>query len=534
MHTSSVRGNNKIAILCLYCIIIESLFLQERGMHQYIGSIDQGTTSTRFILFDEGGNPVFSNQIEHKQIFPKPGWVEHDPIEIWENTRKTIMTVLADYNVRPEEIAAVGITNQRETTLAWDRTTGLPLYNAIVWQDTRTADIAAELSKDGGADRFRAKTGLPIATYFSGTKMQWLIKNSKEVASAVADGRAMFGTIDTWLVWKLTGGRDGGAFVTDVTNASRTMLMDLANLQWDDEMLGHFGVPAAVLPEIVSSVPSEPYGYTRKNGAFGKAIPVCGILGDQQAAMFGQACFEQGTSKNTYGTGCFMLANTGTEAVQSKYGLLTTLLYKIGDQDAVYALEGSIAVAGSLVQWVRDNLGMIKKSSDIETTAMKVKDSGGVYFVPAFAGLFAPRWRPDARGIIAGLTGYANSSHLARAVLESTAFQTKEIFDAMQMDAGISISSLKVDGGMTANNLLMQFQADMLDVPVVRPLVTETTALGAAYAAGLSSGFWKNMDELKKHWSEDCRWKPLMKPELRDEKYRLWNKAVEKTLNWVD
>ena len=515
---------------------IGRFFQQEDAMqHKFIGSIDQGTTSTRFILFDMGGNPVFSHQIEHKQIFPKPGWVEHDPIEIWENTRKCIMTVLADNNVRPEEISAVGITNQRETTMAWDRTTGLPLHNAIVWQDTRTADIVAALSSEsGGADRFREKTGLPLATYFAATKMQWLLKNSKEVAEAVADGRAMFGTMDSWVVWKLTGGRDGGAFVTDVTNASRTMLMDLNSLQWDSEMLNVFGVPAGVLPEIVPSVPAEPYGYTRKDGAFGAAVPVCGILGDQQAAMFGQACFEQGTSKNTYGTGCFMLANTGTEAVQSKYGLLTTLLYKIGEQPAVYALEGSIAVAGSLVQWIRDNLGLVVKSSDIESLALKAEDSGGVYFVPAFAGLFAPRWRPDARGIIAGLTGFANKSHIARAVLESTAFQTREIFEAMEKDAGIAISSLKVDGGMTVNNLLMQFQADLLDVPVVRPSVTETTALGAAYAAGLSSGFWKSMDELKKHWKEDKRWKPVMAKEEREEKYRLWNKAVEKTLNWID
>ncbi len=502
--------------------------------HKFIGAIDQGTTSTRFILFDTNGNPVFSNQIEHRQIFPKPGWVEHDPLEIWENTRKTVITVLADNDVRPEEVAAVGITNQRETTVAWDRTTGQPLHNAIVWQDTRTSDIVAELSRDGGSDRFRGKTGLPLATYFSATKIQWLMRNSKTVADAVKDGRAMIGTIDSWLVWKLTGGRDGGAFVTDVTNASRTMLMDLASLKWDDDLLGQFEVPVSVLPEIVSSVPSKAYGYTRKSGAFGAEIPVCGILGDQQAAMFGQACFDQGTSKNTYGTGCFMLANTGAEAVQSRYGLLTTLLYKIGDEAAVYALEGSIAVAGALVQWVRDNLGLIDKSGDIEKLALKVEDCGGVYFVPAFSGLFAPRWRPDARGIIAGLTGFVNKSHIARAVLESTAFQTKEIFDAMEKDAGISISSLKVDGGMTANNMLMQFQADMLDVPVVRPAVTETTALGAAYAAGLSCGFWKNTDQLKKHWSEDCRWLPEIKAEKRIEKYGLWNKAVDKTLNWAD
>ncbi|MDC7225408.1 MAG: glycerol kinase GlpK [Spirochaetales bacterium] len=502
--------------------------------HKFIGSIDQGTTSTRFILFDVSGTEVFSHQIEHRQIFPQPGWVEHDPLELWENTRKCVMTVLADNNVRPQEIAAVGITNQRETTMVWDKTTGLPLHNAIVWQDTRTAEMVSRLAADGGSDRFRGKTGLPLAPYFAGTKMKWLLDNSKKVAEAVVDGRALFGTIDAWIVWKLTGGRDGGSHVTDVTNASRTLLMDLEKLQWDEEQLKHFGVPAEVLPDIVSSIPDKPYGYTRKDGAFGAEVPVCGILGDQQAAMFGQACFEQGTSKNTYGTGCFMLANTGTEIVQSRYGLLTTPLYKIGDEPAVYSLEGSIAVAGSLVQWIRDNIGLVKKSSDIEKLALKAEDNGGVYFVPAFAGLFAPRWRPDARGVIAGLTGFANASHIARAVLESTAFQTREIFHAMEKDAGITISSLKVDGGMTANNLLMQFQADMLDVPVVRPVTTETTALGAAYAAGLSSGFWGNLEELKKHWGEDKRWNPSMPAELREEKYALWNKAVEKTLNWID
>lgn len=504
-------------------------------MHKkFIGSIDQGTTSTRFILFDKSGSEVFSKQIEHKQIFLKPGWVEHDPLEIWNNTRKVIAAVLSENNVRPEEIAAVGITNQRETTLAWDKTTGLPLHNAIVWQDTRTAPMVADLAADGGGDRFRAKTGLPLAPYFAGTKMKWLLDNSKAVADAVSSGRALFGTIDSWLIWKLTGGRDGGTHVTDITNASRTMLMDLKTLEWDAGQLKHFGVPAEVLPSIASSIPEAPYGLTRKDGAFGAEIPICGILGDQQAAMFGQACFEQGTSKNTYGTGCFMLANTGTEIIQSNCGLLTTPLYRIGNNKPVYALEGSIAIAGSLVQWVRDNMGMIQKSSDIEKQALKAEDNGGVYFVPAFAGLFAPRWRPDARGIIAGLTGFVNTSHIARAVLESTAFQTKEIFHAMEEDAGITITSLKVDGGMTANNLLMQFQADMLDVPVVRPVITETTALGAAYAAGLSIGFWSSTGELKKQWREDKRWQPTMESAERDENYRLWNKAVEKTLNWVD
>ncbi|MBI9106593.1 MAG: glycerol kinase GlpK [Spirochaetales bacterium] len=501
---------------------------------RYIGSIDQGTTSTRFILFNEKGREVYSYQIEHKQIYPKPGWVEHDPMEIWTNAGEAVRRVLGDNNVKPEEIFAVGITNQRETTLVWDRITGLPLHNAIVWQDTRTAGIAEELAKDGGVDRFRAKVGLPLATYFSGTKMRWLLENSSEVADAAREGRAVFGTIDTWLVWKLTGAEDGGAFVTDVSNASRTMLMDLKTLSWDEEMLGHFKVPAEMLPSIVSSVPAEPYGYTRKDGPFGAEVPVAGILGDQQAAMFGQACFEQGTSKNTYGTGCFMLANTGTEIVESAHGLLTTVLYRIGDDDAVYALEGSIAVAGSLVQWIRDNIGLIEKSSDIESLALKAEDNGGVYIVPAFSGLFAPRWRPDARGVITGLTGYANSSHIARAVLESAAFQTREIFESMEKDAGIEITSLKVDGGMTVNNLLMQFQSDLLDIPVVRPLVSETTALGAAYAAGLSVGVWSGIEELKKHWMEDRRWTPLMSAEERYEKYRQWNKAVERSYSWVD
>ena len=502
--------------------------------YKYIGSIDQGTTSTRFILFNEKGREVYSYQIEHKQIFPQPGWVEHDPLEIWKNTQETITRVLDDNNVTAGEIAAVGITNQRETTLVWDKFTGQPLHNAIVWQDTRTADIAAELAADGGADRFREKVGLPLATYFSGTKMRWLLENSLEVAEAVREGRAVFGTVDTWLVWNLTGAQDGGAFVTDVSNASRTMLMDLKSLSWDEQMLAHFKVPAEMLPSIESSVPSEPYGYTRKGGPFKAEIPVSGILGDQQAAMFGQACFEQGTSKNTYGTGCFMLANTGTDIVASNHGLLTTVLYRIGDNDAVYALEGAIAVAGSLVQWIRDNFGLVEKSSDIEELALKVDDCGGVYFVPAFSGLFAPRWRPDARGVITGLTGYANSSHIARAVLESTAFQTREIFESMEKDAGIEITSLKVDGGMTANNLLMQFQSDLLDVPVVRPLVAETTALGAAYAAGLSVGVWGGTSELKKHWAEDRRWSPQMSGEDRSAKYRQWNKAVERSYNWVD
>ena len=502
--------------------------------HKYVGAVDQGTTSTRFILFDRTGKEAFSHQLEHKQIFPKPGWVEHDPLEIWENTQKVIRAVLNENRVSPAEIAALGITNQRETTVVWDRATGRPLHNAIVWQDTRTAAIAAELGKEGGPDRFRNKVGLPLATYFSGTKMRWLLENCAKAADALKQGRAVIGTIDSWLIWNLTGGTNGGSLLTDVTNASRTMLMNIETLQWDEEMMGHFGVAPEMLPKIVSSVPDEPYGTTVKNGPFGAEIPVCGALGDQQAAMFGQACFSPGSSKNTYGTGCFMLANTGTEAVQSRYGLLTTVLYKIGSNEAVYALEGSIAVAGSLVQWIRDNMGLIEKSADIETLARKADDNGGVYFVPAFSGLFAPRWRPDARGIIAGITGYAGAPHIARAVLESTAFQTREIFEVMEKDAGITMPALKVDGGMTANDLLMQFQADVLDVPVVKPEITETTALGAAYAAGLSSGFWADIEEVRKHWSEGRRWSPKMSSEERAEKYAMWNKAVERACGWVE
>ncbi len=500
---------------------------------QFVGAIDQGTTSTRFILFNHAGKAAASCQLEHKQIYPEPGLVEHDPLEIWEKTASVIKSVLKESGVGSEQIAAIGITNQRETSLVWNRNTGEPYYNAIVWQDTRTADFVNKYSGEWEDRGFRKRTGLPLASYFSGTKIRWILDNVEGVKEAVLKGEAVFGTIDTWLVWQLTGGPGKGAFVTDVSNAGRTLLMDLKSLEWDDELLAFFNIPKKMLPEIRSSVASDPYGMTRRDGPFGGEIPVSGILGDQQAAMFGQACFKPGQSKNTYGTGCFLLANTGTEIVESKHGLLTTPLYRYGKEPAQYALEGSVAIAGSLVQWLRDNLGLIKDSSEIETLASEVEDSGGVYFVPAFSGLFAPYWRPDARGIIAGLTGFVTSSHIARAVLEATAFQTLEIFRAMEKDAGITISTLKVDGGMVVNDLLMQFQSDMLDVPVIRPVVAETTALGAAYAAGLSSGFWKDREELALLWAEDRRWLPGMESGTRENHYKTWKKAVSRTLDWI-
>ncbi len=499
---------------------------------KYIGAIDQGTTSTRFILFNKKGKIVNSHQMEHKQIYVKPGWVEHDPLEIWERTQEVIKKTIKKADIAAEQIAAVGITNQRETTVVWDPKTGKPYGNAIVWQDTRTAPIVETLSREGGGDRFRSKTGLPLATYFSGTKMKWILENREGVKEAGEKGDAVFGTIDTYIIWQLTGGTKGGVLVTDVTNASRTLLMDLHSIEWDDEQLHIFGIPRAMLPEIFPSIPDGPYGRTREDGPFGVSIPVAGILGDQQAAVFGQTCYDSGSSKNTYGTGCFMLMNTGEECIESKNGLITTVAYKIGNNKPVYALEGSIAIAGSLVQWLRDNLGLIKESSEIEALAQKVPDSGDVYIVPAFSGLFAPHWRPDARGVITGLTGYANAAHIARAVLEATAFQTREIYDAMKEDSGLDIPFLKVDGGMVVNDLLMQFQADMLGVPVIRPEITETTALGAAYAAGLSVGFWRSLEDLSDYWREDRRWTPLMDDEERKHRYHFWKKAVERSLNW--
>jgi glycerol kinase len=501
---------------------------------QYIGALDQGTTSTRFILFTRGGEEVGSHQVEHTQYYPQPGWVEHDPREIWERTCEVITRTLSSTGVSPEHISAVGITNQRETTLVWNPDTGEVYGNALVWQDTRTSGIIERLSRQGGADRFRETTGLPLSTYFSGSKLEWLLENASSVREAAGRGEAVVGTIDTWLVWNLTGGPGRGVHITDVTNASRTMLMDLDTLDWDEEMLQVFGVPREMLPEIRPSVPGTPYGYTVEEGPFGCEIPVAGVLGDQQAALFGQACFDPGSSKNTYGTGCFLLLNTGEKPVHSRYGLLTTVGYQLGSQAVMYAMEGSIAIAGALVQWIRDNFGLIEESAQIEELARSVDDSGGVYFVPAFSGLFAPYWRGDARGVIVGLSSYVHKGHIARAVLEATAFQTLEIFDAMRKDSGIEIESLRADGGMVVNELLMQFQADILEVPVIRPSIKETTALGAAFAAGLSVGFWDGLDEIKALWQEEKRWVPQMNKGERDRRYRFWKKAVTRSFDWIE
>lgn len=504
------------------------------GHHRFVGALDQGTTSSRFILFDHGGKIVASHQLEHRQIYPKPGWVEHDPLEIWQRSSDVIRATMQKSGVTSEQIVSIGITNQRETVVCWNPKTGKPFYNAIVWQDMRTSGLIDSLASDGGPDRFRRITGLPLAAYFSASKMKWILDNVPGVREAGERGEAVFGTIDTYLVWQLTGGPGKGALVTDVTNASRTFLMNLETLSWDREMLEVFTVPEKMLPEIRSSVAAVPYGESSPEGPFGGRVPIAGILGDQQAALFGQACFSRGSSKNTYGTGCFMLVNTGEDIVHSKHGLLTTVACRIGSEPAMYALEGSIAVAGALVQWVRDNLGLIRESHEIEELARKVEDNGGVYIVPAFSGLFAPYWRTEARGVIAGLTGYVNSGHIARAVIESTAFQTKDIFDAMEKDSGLTIGEMKVDGGAVVDALMMQFQADILDVPVIRPEVTETTALGAAYAAGLSTGFWKDRDELAGHWREDRRWTSRMDSAEREERLRFWHKAVERAKGWLD
>jgi glycerol kinase len=504
-------------------------------MHRssYIAAIDQGTTSTRCMVFDPGGAPIALAQEEHRQIYLRPGWVEHRPLEIWERTQGVVRAALAEARLQPDDLSAVGITNQRETTIVWDRRTGEPYCNALVWQDTRTKEICDRLTAEGGLDRFRAVTGLPISTYFSGPKIKWILDNVNGVRAAAEKGDAVFGNVDTWLIWWLTGGPGAGAHVTDVTNASRTMLMDLKSLDWDDTMLQTLGIPRQMLPRIVPSSDPRTWGTTAKDGPFGAAIPVCGDLGDQHAALVGQACFSPGEAKNTYGTGCFMLLNTGTSPVPSKSGLLTTLAYRIGDAPPVYALEGSIAITGALVQWMRDNLGLIRRSSDIEDLARTVEDNGGIYFVPAFSGLFAPHWRSDARGVIAGLTRFVNKGHLARAVLEATAYQTREVLEAMKKDSGVELAALKVDGGMVANELLMHFQADILGVPVVRPAVAETTSLGAAYAAGLAVGLWNNLGELQDNWRADQTWKPQMDGATSDRLYAGWQKAVERTLNWV-
>jgi glycerol kinase len=500
---------------------------------KYVAAVDQGTTSTRFMVFNHAGEVVSVDQLEHEQIYPKPGWVEHDPMVIWERTQQVIKGGLEKKGIKAEEIAAIGVTNQRETTIVWNKHTGKPYYNAIVWQCTRTKEICDELTKDGGQDRFREKVGLPLATYFSGPKIKWILENVPGVREAAEKGDAIFGNIDTWEIWWLTGGPKGGAHVTDVSNASRTMLMNLKTLDWDDEILHIMGIPKQMLPKIRPSSDPEIYGYTPKDGPFGTSIPVCGDLGDQQGAFVGQTCFTPGEAKNTYGTGCFMLLNTGTKPVQSKSGLLTTLGYKFGKEPAVYALEGSIANTGSVVQWLRDNLKFFEKSSEVEALAKTVKDNGGIYLVPAFAGLFAPYWRSDARGVIVGLTRYVNKGHIARASLEATAFQTREVLDAMEKDSGVKLAALKVDGGMVYNELLMQFQSDILGVPVIRPQVAETTALGASYAAGFAVGFWNNFDDLRKNWKIDKTWKPGMDEALREKLYKGWLKAVERTFNWV-
>ncbi|MHB8778301.1 MAG: glycerol kinase GlpK [Anaerolineales bacterium] len=513
-------------------------------MPKCVAAIDQGTTSTRFIIFDHGGNVIAFDQKEHEQIYPKPGWVEHDAFEIWQNVKAVMNGALKkardQLSVSSDQIVAIGVTNQRETTVVWDKNTGKPVYNAIVWQDTRTDVICAKLARSGGQDRFRRKTGLPLATYFSGPKIKWVLDHVKSAKTKAKKGELLFGTIDSWIIWNLT-----GEHITDVTNASRTMLMNLKTLDWDDEILKLMGIPRTMLPKIKSS--SEIYGYIgagpnsvglpaqgRSQGSPLRGIPVAGDLGDQQAALFGQTCFKEGEAKNTYGTGCFMLMNTGGKPVQSKAGLLTTLGYKIGNQKAVYALEGSIAIAGALIQWLRDNLGLIQSSGEVEALAKAVGDNGGIYFVPAFSGLYAPYWRSDARGVIVGMTRYVNKGHIARAALEATAYQTREVLDAMEKDSGVKLRALKVDGGMVFNELLMQFQSDILNVPVVRPKVAETTALGAAYAAGLAVGFWKSTDELKANWGFDKEWSPKMDIKRRDGLYSGWKKAVTRTFDWVE
>ncbi len=498
-------------------------------MTKYVGALDQGTTSTRFMIFDHSGHVVAVDQKEHEQIYPKPGWVEHDPAEIWTRCVEVTRGALAKAGISAADLAAVGVTNQRETTVVWDRRTGKAVYNAIVWQDTRTADICNELAKDGGQDRLRPKTGLPLATYFSGPKIKWILDNVAGARAQAETGDLLFGNIDTWCIWNMTGGPSGGVHVTDVSNASRTLLFNYTTLDWDPEILKLMGIPRAMLPNVKAS--SEVYGKAVGDLA---GVPVAGDLGDQQAALFGQTCFSPGEAKNTYGTGCFMLLNTGTKAVPSKSGLLTTLAYKIGDQPAQYALEGSIAITGALVQWMRDNLSMIETSSDIEALARTVDDNGGVYFVPAFSGLFAPYWKNDARGVIAGLTRYVNKGHIARAVLEATAWQTREVLDAMNADSGVPLTALKVDGGMVFNDLLMQFQSDVLNVPVIRPQVAETTALGAAYAAGLAVGYWKEVEDLRENWAKDKEWHPVMDDATRQKDYKDWKKAVTRTFGWVE
>lgn len=499
--------------------------------NKYVLAIDQGTTSSRTILFNHAGQNVASGQLEHAQIFPHAGWVEHDPVEIWNNVRQTVGLALANGQANKDDIVAVGVTNQRETTIIWDRKTGEPVYNAIVWQDTRSQDLVDRLAADGGPDRFRPIVGETLSTYASITKIMWILENVEGVRKRAERGELAFGNPDTWVIWQMTGGVEGGVHVTDVTNASRTMLMDLETLQWREDICEIAGIPMSLLPEIKSS--SEVYGVGRPAGLL-YDVPIAGDLGDQQAATFGQACFTPGMAKNTYGTGCFMLMNTGEKPQMSENGLITTVCYKIGDQPTKYALEGSIAVTGSLIQWLRDNLEIVATAPDVEALAASVEDNGGVYFVPAFSGLFAPHWRGDARGAIVGMTRYNTKAHIARAALEATAFQTREVLDAMEADSGVKLAELRVDGGMTANNLLMQFQADILDTPVILPEVAETTALGAAYAAGIAVGFWDGEQDVIDNWNEAKRWTPDMDAAERDRQLRMWKKAVTKTLEWVD
>ncbi|MBY9073996.1 glycerol kinase GlpK [Nocardioides sp. WL0053] len=503
-------------------------------MPEYVGAVDQGTTSTRFMIFDHGGNEIGRHQLEHEQILPKAGWVEHNPVEIWERTASVIQTGLGKSNLQAEDLAALGITNQRETTVIWNKKTGRPYYNAIVWQDTRTDKIASKLERDGHGDTIRHKAGLPPATYFSGGKIKWILDNVDGVREAAENGDAIFGNTDSWLLWNLTGGPRGGVHVTDPTNASRTMLMDLETLDWDDELLAIFDIPRSMLPEIKPSSAPDPYGMTLATGPLGGEVPLTGDLGDQQAATVGQVCFAPGEAKNTYGTGNFMLLNTGTDMVRSKAGLLTTVGYQFGKEKPVYCLEGSIAVTGSAVQWLRDQFGIISGAAQSESLARQVEDNGGMYFVPAFSGLFAPYWRADARGAIVGLSRYNTNAHLARATLESICYQSRDVAEAMEQDSGVKLETLKVDGGVTANQLCMQIQADVLGVPVSRPVVAETTALGAAYAAGLAVGFWKDTDELRQNWNEDQRWEPNWDEEKREAGYAEWKKAVSRTLDWVD
>jgi glycerol kinase len=496
----------------------------------YIGSLDQGTSSTRFMIFNAEGKVVGQHQLEHRQILPQAGWVEHDASEIWDRCKEVITGALKQADILGSDLAAIGITNQRETTVAWDVKTGHPLHNAIVWQDTRTAEYLSTFDPKI-TERITYTTGLPVAPYFSGSKMHWLIENSAAVQSAIAAGTARFGTIDSWLLWNLSGGTQAGVHFTDVTNASRTLLMNLETLQWDEQLLAQFNVPRAVLPEIKSS--SEIYAKTDPHGPFGSAVPIAGILGDQHAAMVGQVCFERGESKTTYGTGNFALLNTGTDIVRSKNGLLSTLCYKFGDQPAMYALEGSVAVTGSAIQWLRDQLGIISNAAETENIASTVSDTAGVYFVPAFSGLFAPYWRSDARGVIVGLTRAATKAHLVRAALEAICYQTRDVMDAMVADSGVPLTEMRVDGGITSNSLCMQMQADIMGIDITRPLITETTALGAAYAAGLAVGFWKNIDELKKQWKQSRRWSSTTTDADRARGYEGWKKAIERTLNWA-